>query len=184
MLSRFLVVVATLAYPLVVYFGFGRASPVFVALVLAGLLVLRAWVAREAVWLVASAGAGMLAIASLGESWLPLKLYPVMVSALLLGVFGASLLKPPTVIERIARIRDPQLPLRAVAYARNVTLVWCGFFACNGLLALATVLWGSDESWLLYNGLLAYLLMGTVFGAEWLVRRRVRARIASDAAHG
>jgi uncharacterized membrane protein len=31
----------------------------------------------------------------------------------------------------------------------------------------------SLEVWALYNGLLAYLLMGAMFAGEWLVRRKV-----------
>ncbi len=176
---------ATLAYPLAVYFGLGRFNPVWLALLLAGLMAVRAWAGRDPVWWFAAAGALLLALASLfGGSWLPLKLYPVMVSAVLLLVFGASLLRPPSVIERIARLSDPHLAPEGVAYTRKVTLVWYVFFAVNGTLALATVLWGSDELWLFYNGLLAYVLMGGLFAAEWLVRQRLKTRMAAAGARG
>lgn len=177
LLSKLLLMLATLAYPVLVYVGVGRFSPFWLALLLAGLMAVRACIARDAVWLLAGAGAALLALASLaGDSWLPLKLYPVMVSAVLLGVFAASLLRPPTVIERIARLREPQLPPAAVAYTRKVTQTWCVFFVANGLVALATVLWGSEELWLLYNGLISYVLMGALFAGEWLLRQRMRAR--------
>ena len=52
--------------------------------------------------------------------------------------------------------------------------MWCGFFVLNGALALATALWMSDRAWALYNGLIAYGLIGLLFGVEWLVRQRVR----------
>jgi uncharacterized membrane protein len=184
--SKLLVTLATLAYPVLVYVAIGRFSPFWLALLLAGLMAVRACIARDAVWLLAGVGAALLALATLlGDSWLPLKLYPVMVSAVLLGVFGASLLRPPTVIERIARLREPELPPAAVAYTRKVTQAWCLFFVANGLIALATVLWGSEELWLLYNGLISYLLMGALFAGEWLLRQRLRARGAlSGAAHG
>lgn len=54
--------------------------------------------------------------------------------------------------------------------------MWCVFFVFNGALAVATALWTSDRVWALYNGLIAYVLIGTLFSVEWLVRRRVRAR--------
>ncbi len=57
-------------------------------------------------------------------------------------------------------------------YTRRVTQVWCGFFVLNGGLALCTALWASDAGWALYNGLVAYVLMGLLFAGEWLVRRR------------
>ena len=55
------------------------------------------------------------------------------------------------------------------------TWVWSGFFAVNGALALATALWASDAVWALYNGFVAYVLVGVLFAGEWLVRRSVRA---------
>ena len=175
-----LLVLATLAYPFAVYFGFGRVSPLWLALLLLALMAARAWVARDAVWLFAGIGSALLALASaVGNSWLPLKLYPVLVSLVLLAVFGVSLWRGPTVVERIARITEGKLSPAVVAYARKVTLVWCAFFIANGALALATALWASTDIWALYNGLLAYLLMGCLFGGEWLVRRRVKARIAA-----
>lgn len=186
LLSKLLLALATLAYPVLVYFGVGRWSPFWLALLLAALMAVRAWAARDAVWLLAGAGAALLSLASLfGDSWLPLKLYPVMVSAALLCVFGASLLRPPTVIERIARLREPELPPAGVAYTRKVTQVWCVFFVANGAVALATALWASEKTWLLYNGLISYVLMGALFAGEWLLRQRMRARSTStEAAHG
>ena len=178
---KLLVAIVTMAYPLVVYFGFGRFSPVWLALLLAGLLAARAWIARDPVWLAAAAGATLLALASRDESWVPLKLYPVAVSTVLLCVFAFSLVRPPTIVERIARLTEPALSAAGVAYTRKVTQVWCAFFVFNASVALLTALWGSDELWLLYNGLLSYVLTGALFGAEWLVRQRMRAR---EARHG
>jgi uncharacterized membrane protein len=126
-------------------------------------------------------------VASLwGGWWGPLKLYPALVNAVFLGVFGLSLWHGPTVVERMARLREPDLPPAAVAYTRRVTQVWCGFFVVNGAIAVGTALWASPAAWALYNGLISYVAMGALMGGEWLVRRRVRGRIAaarSGAAH-
>ncbi|MGA9521556.1 MAG: hypothetical protein WBV82_08840 [Myxococcaceae bacterium] len=172
-------VLLTLAYPLLVYFGLGRFEPRWMALPLVGIAVVRAVATRERVWLVAALGAGVLAATTLlGNSALPLKLYPVLVNGVLLVVFATSLAFPPTVIERLARLREPELPPSGVTYTRRVTQVWCGFFVLNGSTALATSLWGSDAIWALYNGLVAYVLMGLLFAGEWWIRRRIRARHA------
>ena len=93
----------------------------------------------------------------------------------MLVVFATSLVFPPSAVERIARLTEPDLPPAGVAYTRRVTQVWCGFFIFNGALALVTALRMSDRAWALYNGLIAYGLIGLLFGAEWLVRQRVRA---------
>lgn len=185
-LPKLLVTAATIAYPLMVYAGFGRWDPFWLAVGLAALMLLRAWAGRDLVWLIAAAGAAVLALATrMAGSWVPLKLYPVMVSGILLAVFAASVLHPPTIIERIARLAEPELPAHAVAYTRRVTLAWCTFFAFNGSIALATVVWGSEEVWLLYNGLVSYALVGLMFAGEWMLRQRMRARIApGGAGHG
>jgi uncharacterized membrane protein len=185
-LSALIVASATLAYPFAIYFAFGRVEPFWLALGLVALSLVRAWASRDRLWLVAAGACTILALASLlGGGWQPVKLYPVFVNGALLAVFGYSVMRPPTVIERIARMAEPVLAPQAVTYTRKVTLAWCLFFVCNGALALATALWASNEVWLFYNGFLAYVLMGALFAGEWLVRRRVRARVVArqGAAH-
>jgi uncharacterized membrane protein len=169
----------SLAYPLLVYLGLGHFEPRWMALPLAAMAVVRAVATRQKMWLAAAAGGLALAAASmLGNHALPLKLYPVLVNAVLLTVFATSLVYPPSVIERLARLREKNLPPSGVAYTRRVTQVWCGFFVLNGGLALGTALWASDATWALYNGLISYGLMGLLFAAEWVVRQRVRAQHA------
>jgi len=166
----------SLAYPLLVYLAMGRFEPRWMALLLFALALLRALATRQALWLAASAGAGVLALlATVLNQALPLKLYPALVNAVLLAVFAVSLRFPPSAVERIARLTEPDLPPQAIAYTRRVTQVWCGFFVLNGTLALATALWASEQVWALYNGLLAYVMMGVLFAVEWCVRQRVRA---------
>ncbi|KRG71150.1 hypothetical protein [Pseudoxanthomonas dokdonensis] len=176
-----LFIALSLAYPLVVYLALGRFEPRWLAVLLCVLAVLRALSTRQPVWLVAAAGALLLAgLATLFNDALPLKLYPALVNAVMLAVFAASLVFPPTAVERIARLTEPDLPAHAVAYTRRVTWVWCGFFVINGALALATAFWATDRVWAVYNGLVAYLMMAIVFAVEWLVRQRVKAAHAHD----
>lgn len=170
----------TAAYPLLVWLGLARAQPRDVALLLAGLALLRALGQRgkpQATlwWWVAGAAALLAALAALLNQSLPLKLYPVLVNASLLGLFGLSLWQGPPVVERLARLTEPDLDERGQRYTRRVTQVWCGFFVVNGGLALATALWADEKTWALYNGLIAYLVMGTLMGGEWLLRQRLRA---------
>jgi len=173
----------SLAYPVVVYLALGHVSPRWVALLLVALALARAWVTRESFWLAAAALATVLAAAGfLGDRWGPLKLYPALVNLVMFGLFAMSLWRGPTVVERLARLRETNFPPAAIAYTRRVTQVWCGFFVVNGLIAVATALWASAAVWALYNGLLSYAAMGLLMGGEWLVRRRVRGRIAAQEA--
>lgn len=177
------VLVLTLAYPFVVAFGADRLPPGAVAATLVGVAVLRAALARDPVWWLAAAGALVLgAVSQLGLGWLPLKLYPVLVNATLLAVFGLSLRHGPPVVERLARVTEPDLPPEAVAYTRRVTQAWCLFFLANGAVAAATAVWWPTTAWAWYNGFVAYLLIGAMFAGEWLLRRRLKARLAATPA--
>jgi uncharacterized membrane protein len=165
-------------YPLAIWLGHGEVEPRLLAclLLLAALARLCSMQSVKAgrIWL---AGALLLAIAAAwGNDWTPLKLYPVLVNALMLGIFGYSLVSPPSLIERIARVKEPDLPPEGVQYTRRVTQAWCVFFLTNGTIALATALWASPEIWTLYNGVIAYALMGIMFGGEYLVRLRFKRR--------
>jgi uncharacterized membrane protein len=62
-----------------------------------------------------------------------------------------------------------------------VTLAWCGFFLVNGTIAAWTALAAPLAWWTLYNGLLSYLLIAALFGAEWVARGVYRRRVAGDA---
>lgn len=165
-------VLVTLLYPLAIWLGHGRVEP----RLLVGLLLLAAVtrlltlkINKASRWWIG--GALLLAaLAVWGNALLPLQLYPVLVNLVMLGVFGYSLIAPPSLVERIARLREPDLPAAAIAYTRRVTQVWCVFFVINGSIALATALFASPAIWSLYNGVIAYGLMGVLFGGEYLVR--------------
>ena len=164
---------ATLLYPLAIWLGLARFEPRWLGCVLLAVALLRAAVSREPVWLIAAAGALVLVIATfVFNDGLPLKLYPVLVNAALLGVFALSLWRPPTVIERLARLRHPDLPPEGVRWVTNVTKAWCLFFVLNGGIALWTALHASDATWALYNGAIAYVLIGAMLAGEWLLRPR------------
>ena len=108
---------------------------------------------------------------AVSNSELLLRLYPAAVNLGMLLLFGASLRFPPSMIERFARLGETDLPPAAIAYTRRVTQIWCAFFVGNGAFAIYTALFASRDDWALYNGLIAYLLMGALFAGEWLFRR-------------
>ena len=164
--------VATMAYPFAVWLWLARFEPRWLALGLLALVLLRVGAMRSRrTALIAGLGAGALVVVTwLQNDALPLKLYPVIVNATLLAVFAASLVRPPTVIERLARLSDPKLPPEAIPYVTRVTRVWCAFFVVNGAIALWTALAASDAAWALYNGAIAYVLIGALLLGERLVR--------------
>ena len=106
-----------------------------------------------------------------------LRFYPVFMNLFLLLIFLVSLFHPPTVIERIARIQHPNLPPEGVAYTRTVTKVWSVFFLVNGLISFYTALWASFDLWSIYNGFIAYILMGLLMSVEYLIRIKTQQHI-------
>lgn len=103
------------------------------------------------------------------------RFYPVIISAVMLGAFAWSLRRRATpLVERFARRLEKQpLGAQGVAYCRHVTWAWVIFLSAHLGVTVAT-LWASAEVWALYNGAIAYGLMGLMFVGEWFIRRRVR----------
>lgn len=169
-----------LVYPLVIFFGLQVLEPRYVALLLAGTVLLRR--RRNATQLLTGLTRinvavlvtllGLIALITATNSEPLLRFYPATVNLGMLLLFGLSLKFPPSMIERFARLRDPALPAAGVHYTRRVTQVWCGFFIVNGSVAAWTALYASRDAWAMYNGLIAYLLMGALLAGEWLLRRR------------
>jgi len=111
-----------------------------------------------------------------------LKLYPLLMNILFLTAFGGTLFSPPNMIFRFATMQDKSIQgslneKRVAAYCRKVTCVWCGFFIINGSIAAWTVFSGSDALWSVYNGGISYILIGTLFAGEFIVRKMVQKKM-------
>ena len=176
MLPTVFTVSITLLYPFFIWIARGHIEPHWLACLLIAVAATRLAslkIGGIARWSIA--GTLVLAVAAIwSNALLPLKLYPVLVNGGLLVAFGYSLLSPPSIIERFARLREPDLPDVAIAYTRRVTQVWCVFFVINGAIALGTALWASEAVWSMYTSVISYGLMGLLFGGEYLFRRRFR----------
>jgi len=173
--------IVLLAYPFAVYYGIDKFGLSIMGILLVVLFLLRIFTAsktklKEFKQLAITSGLIGITLIILGvlfrtKGWL--LFYPVAVNACMLLVFANSLRQPQTIIERLARLQEPDLPPSGVRYTRKVTQVWCLFFLLNGLTALYTCFL-SMEAWTLYNGFISYLLIGSLFAIEWLVRQFIR----------
>ncbi|MDD1791870.1 hypothetical protein L4D06_04765 [Enterovibrio makurazakiensis] len=171
-----------LAYPLAVYAGLSYWGAAPLALVLIVLFACRIVSSRRSKsgplkHLAILTGTIGIALASLGylfkqHDWF--LYYPVVVNAVMLAIFAHSLSQPQSIVEKLARLQDPDLPPSGVSYTRKVTKVWCLFFLLNGSIAWLTCFMPLSN-WTLYNGLLSYLAAGTLFAVEYLVRKKVQA---------
>ena len=109
--------------------------------------------------------------------------YPVAVNLVLLIVFAHSLRGAQSIVERLARLQEPELSPRGVRYTRKVTQAWCVFFALNGTVAAVTAVIGDLKLWTWWNGLLSYGAMGLMFGGEYLLRRHLQAQERAAQGH-
>lgn len=167
-------------YPFAVYFGTHYLEPWKIAsvlLVLLGIRLIASYSVKH--WSSPLLLVGMVycGFAIWSNELLTLRFYPAIANAAMLLLFSWTLLSPPSLIERIAKIQHPNLPPEGIVYTRRVTEVWCAFFIVNGGIAFATALWGSFELWSLYNGLIAYLLMGLLFVGEYIVRIKTQKHV-------
>jgi len=110
-------------------------------------------------------------------------LYPILMSLGLASLFAFSLKEGQTpIVEILARLKDKELPLKAISYTRVVTKVWLGFFIINASISFYTYQFTNFETWTLYNGLISYFLMGLLMGVEYIVRLKLKKKwkVASD----
>lgn len=170
--------VASLAYPFIVYLGLDRLGPRTLAWGLIGLIGLK----------IASSGRepaggcdplwfgvfGMLGVILAIDEGSALLAYPILVNAGFALAFAVSLVRPPSAIERIARLSEPKLDAAGIVYTKRVTWLWLCFFLANGTTAWATARFASFEVWTLYNGFIAYLLIGALIGGEVVYRKFFR----------
>ncbi|MEN4922301.1 hypothetical protein ABE485_26780 [Achromobacter spanius] len=164
---------AGVAYPFIVYATLEHVSPAWLALPLALLWLARGLTARAAQpgdRLLPACALAFCAILALLNSQEWLRWYPVLVNGMMLAVFGLSLRAGQPVVERLARLRHPDLPPEGVRYTRNVTRAWCLFFLLNGTVAAGLAAWGPWSWWMAYNGGASYVLMGLLIAGEWLLR--------------
>ena len=174
-LLKAVIIVLSIAYPFMVYWGLQHYPASKLLPLLLMLLALR-WIVgnktSERTILIVI----LFTVVIVSFVWghqLGLKFYPAMVNLGFLILFAGSLFSPPSFVERLARIRQPNLSPEGVSYTLKVTWMWSVFFLINGSIATLTALWASNEVWALYNGFIAYVLIGILAGGEWIVRRRV-----------
>lgn len=162
-----------IAYPFFVYWGIDKIPMQFIGWIFVAVLVLRSIVFKQKLkqWLPLICGVSICALLlTIYKDEIYLKLNPVIISFSMCFTFFITLFKPPSMIETFARLQHKDLPQRGVDYCRKVTIVWVLFLFANGLVSLYTAYYANMKQWTLYNGFIAYVLMGILFLVEFLYR--------------
>lgn len=173
-------------YPFLIFFGIGHFGVRPTAAALLALTLLQAatrWLSRRTPsasttaapaftrWLGPGLAALVLLASVASNDSRFMLLVPALINATLLLTFGLSLRSEASLVERFASWYVADLRPEERQHCRNVTRVWCAFFVLNGSIAVATALWAPLSWWSLYNGVVAYLLMGLIFAVEFAVRK-------------
>ena len=167
----------SIAYPALIYFCVGQIPAYWIMGMICGLRLLHSWYTRDKnAFYITLIIAVLILLLSLWNFTMAPMYYPVLMSLAFAAMMGLSLIYPPSMIERFARLKEPQLDANGVRYTRNVTLVWFGFCLINASIALWTVILDDRDIWLLYNGCISYILMGLLMTGEYIVRRHYRAK--------
>lgn len=173
-------------YPIIAYFGLTYGSPSIVAGGLIVILILRykfgqsMMIDKSHIKFFIASIVVVLGYSLITDTSDGIRFYPVATSLLFLGIFSASLWSKQNIIERIARIQEPDLPASAISYTRKVTLLWCAFFIINGCIAFYTAVYSDIVTWTLYNGLISYCIMAVIGGGEWLARKKFKYKHSSN----
>lgn len=166
-----LLTILMVCYPFAVMWAIQHDQLFLMSGLLIAVAVIRFFLSKDQIFLpltIFTLLCGTLTLLLQNALWL--KFYPVLMSLGSATLFAYTLIRPPTMIERFARLHQPDLPESGVRWTRQVTKVWCGFFVFNALVALITVFL-STQIWALYNGFISYVLMGILLLGEFVLRR-------------
>ena len=169
----------TVAYPAAVYYGLTRWSARGLGLVLLAVVVplacVKAWGrSGEHLRVVLRMPFALALLAALSAALDDPRFVlamPVLVNLVFFVSFAGSLRGEVSMIERFARLQEPELSPAKVVYCRSVTVVWAGFTAANASVTAALAVFGPVEWWALHTGLLAYVAMGALFTVEYVYRK-------------
>ncbi|MCU7814946.1 MAG: hypothetical protein KZQ89_18320 [Candidatus Thiodiazotropha sp. (ex Lucinoma kastoroae)] len=158
-----------LAYPFIIYLLLVNDLPWLGSTFVLGILV---WKIHERqdwlYWLAAIVVVCSLVVWLFGPGVIS-KLPPIFIHSGLLLLFLRSLKSVP-LIERFARFDFTELPPEIVVYTRQLTILWTGFFALNIIICIWMAVWGDDELWAFYNGVVVYVLIVFLMLAEYIWR--------------
>lgn len=98
-----------------------------------------------------------------------LKLYPIIVNTAIFWLFFSSLFQDETIIQKFAKMTEGELKEPVRIYTKNLTYIWCVFLFVQLLLSIVTCFL-SDKIWMIYNGFLSYIFLGSFFAIEYAVR--------------
>ena len=157
------------AYPFVVFYALKQNIAVkFIGLILLAMIIFSYLRNKNKYLFMAGSLAAFMVIFFNQEIFL--KLYPVLMNASVCSVFALSLRTTPLITQFAQKMQHKSLTKETFIYTRKATKAWAVFMFINTIVSLATVFM-SNEIWVLYNGFISYILIGTMMSMEYIIRK-------------
>jgi uncharacterized membrane protein len=176
-MGKILDVAIWILYPLIVFCGltyFDVRLTAIVLLLFAGrrfiVLLFSHRSTSRIVLIQATLMATIIAGAAASGSAFVLRITPFAVSLTFIAMFALSLRSTP-LIERFARLQEPDLSPEKLVYCRNLTKFWIGILALNSALLLFASLCQNEALWAILVGPVSYGMLGMVFAVEYPFRK-------------
>lgn len=180
---------AIIAYPFVLFFGESsdlvadssakNARIVAFLVFLCVLSVIKYALFRDNLALISAGFFGILIVLrfGIGGGFVDISayFYPAIVNLAFLAFFAMSL-RGESIITKLAKMQNPALDSRGVAYTRKLTKIWCTLFIFNALVGFALALFENKIYWSVFCGIVAYCLVGALFAGEILYRKFIFKR--------
>lgn len=108
-------------------------------------------------------------------NWIVVKFYPVIINFIIFCIFFGSTFQEETIIQKMAKLMEKDIKPKALEYTKNLTYIWSIFMFANFLISLLTIFM-SKKIWAFYNGFLSYMLVGTFFIIEYIIRLKFKKK--------
>jgi len=177
-MGKILDAVVLILYPVIVVVGMTYLGVRWTALIILVLLgrriiglVLSNKEGTRIILYQAIAMAAIVGIAAASKSPFALRIAPFMISLTFITVFASSMRGVP-IIERFARLADPNLSEAEVRYCRKLTKAWMGVLVANSALVFSAAFVEDKILWTVLVGPVSYALLGAAFVVEYPYRKR------------
>lgn len=109
-----------------------------------------------------------------------LMIFPALLNAWLAWIFGRTLRSGQEPLigtfarlerEQLHCLAEPKLLPRMASYTRRLTQIWSALFILMALIAAVLAVSGQFKMWMIFTGVISYLLVGVLFVGEYIYRR-------------
>jgi uncharacterized membrane protein len=176
-MGKILDAIVIFLYPLIVVIGMNTVGIRWTALIILlfigrriiGLVITNKEGTRIVLYQ-AIAMAAIVGIAGASKSAFALRMAPFMISLTFITTFALSLKTTP-IIERFARLSDPNLSDAEARYCGKLTKAWMGVLFANSVLVLCAAFVDNTLLWSILVGPASYALLGSPFVVEYPYRK-------------